>query len=372
MQRRKDSAGKVLKDGESERKNGYQYRYMSEGKRKYIYAKTLHELRQKEKNIGVEKTDYTVDDMFEKYIGIKRKTIAKNTCASYERNYKNHIAPVFKDRLIKDVKKSEVVDFLLGLDLKGGTIHKIHCVLYGIFEFALDDELITKNPCHNATKGIKVPLHSRKALTLEEQRLFLKGVKETCPSFYPIFSFMLETGVRVGEVCALRWEDVDFEKKVVDIRHSLKYYIRNKVYMEIGAPKTAKSIRQIPLTQIALDNLSEEKQRQKYNNIMCNTEIDNYTDFVFLGKEGTIRNFIGLNKQIKKVVKKYDGLPEDLSCHILRHTFCTRLCESNVNIKVIQQLMGHSSIKTTMDVYTEVTKNFAIDEFRKFEEFIHH
>lgn len=369
MKRRKDSLGRVLREGESERKSGgYQYRYTVRGKRYYIYAKNLDELREKEKNIDINaEKKYTIDETFRKYIAIKKKVLSNNTCVVYENNYRVHIAPALGDKLLTDIKKSDIVDFLLSLNLKTATVKKIHVILHGMFEMALDDEIIQKNPCHNAARSLKPMSSERRALTKEQQDIFLNTVQTVCPSLYTIFVFMLETGLRAGEVCGLRWEDIDFKEKTVNIRYALKCYIAGKKIYEIGLPKSKKSIRQIPLTKKAIEMLEIEKIKQEKANIKCNMIIDGFDNFVFLTKIGTVRNAMELDKHIKRVVKRTEGLPQNLSCHILRHTFCTRLCEANINPKVIQQVMGHSSIKITMDIYTNITDNFIREEMQKFD-----
>lgn len=189
--------------------------------------------------------------------------------------------------------------------------------------------------------------------------------------WWPLFTILLGTGCRIGEGLGLRWEDIDFEKNLISINHSLTYYLISEdrtTEFHIHKLKTDAGIRTIPLldsVRDALDILREEEDSNGSNE----QEVDGYSGFIFQNRFGTMPNPASVNRTIKRIVNSYNAderlsaaregrepmlLPE-FSCHHLRHTFATRLCEVESNLKVIQSIMGHKNIETTMDMYAEAT-----------------
>ena len=190
---------------------------------------------------------------------------------------------------------------------------------------------------------------------------------------------MLGTGCRIGEALGLRWQDVDFDNRTISVNHSLVYYPANgsnKCVLRVSLPKTDAGIRSIPMLDIvkdAFEMLYEEQKEYGFNE----TEIDGMTGFIFCNRFGSVPNPQTVNRTIKRVANSYNAeeiikakkerrdpviLP-DFSCHHLRHTFCTRLCENETNLKVIQSIMGHKNIETTLDVYAEATEKKKQESF---------
>ena len=142
----------------------------------------------------------------------------------------------------------------------------------------------------------------------------------------------------------------------------------------VNTPKTKAGERTIPMLESVKEAFLKEKSYQDEVGISCSVEIDGYTDFIFVNRFGNVQNQGTLNKAIKRIIRdcNYVVLSKEedeplllppFSCHSLRHTFSTRLCESGVNIKVIQDVLGHSDFTTTMDVYTDATKELKQREF---------
>ena len=202
----------------------------------------------------------------------------------------------------------------------------------------------------------------------------------------PLFVVMFGTGGRVGEIIGLRWKDVDFEKNEISINHSVSYYPKSdksfKCEFEVHKPKTKAGIRTIPMLGKVQDALKQEKENQEkygYSNVV---ELDGMSGFIFCNRFGNLHNAAGINRQIKRIVDDHNCREEvkaakenrepvmipHFSCHITRHTFCTRLCESETNIKVIQSVMGHKDIQTTMDIYAEVSEQKKQDVFKKLDD----
>ena len=219
----------------------------------------------------------------------------------------------------------------------------------------------------------------RKALTVPEQELFINFLKSNAKynHWYPVFAVMLGTGMRVGEIVGLRWCDINFEENLISVNHTLVYYNKgdnNGCSYAVNKPKTKAGERTIPMLESVKEAFLKEKSYQDEVGISCSVEIDGYTDFIFVNRFGNVQNQGTLNKAIKRIIRdcNYAVLSKEedeplllppFSCHSLRHTFSTRLCENGVNIKVIQDVLGHSDFTTTMDVYTDATKELKQREF---------
>lgn len=394
--RRLDKNRITLRKGESQRSDGiYSYRWTSrDGKRHDIYAGTLEELRQKEEQIIIDQHDgirtdkklTTVNEMFDMWCELKRG-IKDNTFQNYKYMYNQFVRPGFGKMRIAAVKKTDVKRFYNtladGKMLKISTIDTVHNILHQTFDLAVDDNYIRINPTHNMLKELKkshnFEVKKRKALTVSEQNLFLDFLKRNAQysHWYPVFAVMLGTGMRVGELVGLRWCDVDFEENTINVNHTLVYYNRgdgNGCSFAVNTPKTEAGKRTIPMIETVKNAFYLEKEYQKSAEISCRAKVDGYTDFIFINRFGDVQHQGTLNKAIKRIIRDCNDeellknednpvLLPPFSCHSLRHTFTTRLCEMGVNIKVIQDVLGHRDFSTTMNIYTDVTKELKQKEF---------
>ena len=401
--RRKDSKGRVLKSGESQRSDGtYMYRYTdSTGKRLYLYSPTLEELRLKEEEVQrdrldgvkVESRTMTLNDMFERWSEVKRG-LKDNTFQNYSYMYKSFVKGDLGKMRLSQIRHSDVRRFYNSLyeakNLKVSTIDNIQTILHQIFEMAVQDQYLRFNPSDNALKELKLIYKNKPdthgALTVGEQRLFFDYLKNhrQYQHWYPIFFVMANTGMRVGEITGLRWCDVNFEKNYISIDHTLVYYNHSKsgCYYNIHTPKTESGVRTIPMVESVKKAFEKEKYYHKVLGVSCKAEIDGFTDFIFINRFGNVQNQATLNKAIKRIVRdcnsemidQSNGEPEILlprfSCHSLRHTFATRLCEAKVNMKVIQDILGHADISTTMNIYTDAKMDLKQSEFKILAEFL--
>jgi integrase len=390
---RKDNKGRVLRKGEVQRKDGrYLYNYTDPlGRRKFIYSKSIVELRRREEELVRDQLDgldtyvaqaASINYVFDRYISTKTD-LRETTRTNYTYMYNHFVRETFGKKKIGDVKYSDVLAFYQYLikeeEMQINTLDTIHSVLHPTFQMAVRDNIIRSNPSDGVMKKLKkLPGKNhgvRHALTPEQQRAFIKYIEEE-PEFYhwmPLFKFLLGTGCRVGEAIGIRWEDIDFDKRIISINHSLVYYSRT--YKDhaccsfgVSLPKTEAGIRTIPMLDSVYEALKlelEDQQEYGFNK----TVIDGMTGFVFMNRFGNVQNPEGINRAIRRICENYNAREEvnaarenrkplllpHFSCHHLRHTFCSRLCENETNLKVIQSVMGHASIETTMDVYAEVT-----------------
>lgn len=404
-QKRKDKDRIVLRTGEGQRPNGtYEYRWTDKtGKRRRVYAKTLEELRDKEKEIEKDKSDgikaearyVTVNELFDLWKQIKRG-LKDNTFQNYQYMYNTFVRPEFGKKRISTLKKTDVKRFYNYLaderGLQASTIDSIHTVLHQVLDMAVDDSYIRNNPSNNVLKELKqshvFKTEKRKALTRPQQDLLLDFLQRnhTYNHWYPIFAVMLGTGLRVGEATGLRWCDIDLDKGMVDVNHTLVYYChrheveKNGCYFNVNTPKTETSVRQVPMMDFVKEAFLKEKEYQEAMGVECKATVDGYTDFIFVNRFGNVQHQGTLNKAIRRIIRDCNDevlmkgeddpvLLPHFSCHTLRHTFTTRMCEAGVNVKVIQDTLGHADIATTLNIYADVTKELKQTEFIGLDEF---
>lgn len=401
MAKRYDRKRRLLKTGETERADGYYtYRWTSRnGKRHSVTASSLEELRKKEEQILRDTSDgiradaqnVTVNALFELWRSLKQN-LKGNTFSNYCYMYQQFVADDIGKLPVCKLKRSDVKRFYNKLaserGLKIATIDNIHTVLHQVLQLAVEDNYVRQNVSDNMLKELKMSFHfeddHKRALTVPEQELFLDFLAdESCQyhHWYPIFAVMIGTGMRVGEVCGLRWEDINLEEGMIDVNHTLVYYNHRDehgCYFNIHTPKTKAGNRKIPMTEEVKAAFLKEKDNQKLSGISCNITVDGYRDFIFVNRFGNVQHQGTLNKALRRIIrdcndkqllkgKKNPVLLPNFSCHSLRHTFTTRLVEAGVNIKVIQELCGHSRSDVTLDIYTTVTKELKQREFGDFE-----
>ena len=395
-----------LNSGEYCRKDGrYCFSWTgTDRKRHYVYASSLDELRkleaqiQKDRDDGIreEMRDATINEVFELWKETKRG-LRDRTKTSYVYFYDLFVRPVFGQKKIQRVKRTDVRAFYNNLievrGLKSSTLENVHTVLHQVFQLAVEDDIIRANPSDLLIREIKRAFggdsEPKRALTRDQERLFFKVVKET-PQYrkwYPILYIMANTGMRVGEISGLRWCDVNFEKNIISVNHTLVYYDHQNdkgCYYNMHKPKTLAGERTIPLTPSVKSAFMMQKEYLELTGLKSVDHIDGYDDFIFINRYGKVFNQSPINSAIHRIVKEInldilekagENEPECLiphfSCHILRHTFATRLCEQGVNIKVIQAVLGHKDFQTTMNIYVDVTNELKEDEMNKFDEYIH-
>ena len=389
IKQRKDDKGRVLLKGESQRKiDGlYIYTYTDPyGSRRYVYSKDLVTLREKKEQLLRDQMDgldfyvggrATLNMAFDRYMSTKYN-LRETTRSNYIYMYNKFVRDDLGNKLIASVKYTDVKMFYYHLLNEKGlainTLDNIHTILHPIFTMAVRDDIIRKNPADGVLKEIKKNSGKNKgirhALTLQQQKAFIDEIRYS-PDFYhwyPLFVTLLGTGMRISECIGLRWQDVDFKNRCISVNHAVTYYVRNNVScFGVSMPKTETGIRTIPLMDAVYDALLNEYERQKKDGF-CTYELEGMSGFVFSNKHGFLHRPHCINAAIKRIYESHNAreiidakresrepvMIPHFSAHHLRHTFCSRLCESEMNVKVIQQIMGHKNIETTLDVYTEV------------------
>lgn len=392
-EKRRDSKNRVLRSGESQRKDGrYAYKYVDTfGKPQFVYSWKLVptdktpagkrediSLREKEKEIQKDLDDgidtigkkMTVCQLYAKQIR-HRGNVKHNTKLGRERLMRI----LEQDRLgscpIDSVKLSDAKEWALRMKAKGlsyKTINNDKRSLKAAFYTAIQDDCIRKNPFDFQLSDVldddtepKVPLTPAQ----EESFLsFIQGDK-VYQKHYDAIVILLGTGLRISELCGLTDKDLDFENRVIIVSHQL---LRNTgVGYYIDEPKTQSGVRKIPMN---------EEVYQAFQRVIKNRKgakpfiIDGYTNFLFLKQNGYPMTAVDYGGMFGRLVKKYNKshkevLPKTTTPHAMRHTFCTRLANAGMNPKALQYIMGHSNITMTLNYYAHATFDSARAEMER-------
>lgn len=382
MGKRKDSKGRVLKDGESERGDGrYCYRYYGlDGKRKCVYDRDLSSLRDKERKInkdledGIYSNNINLNQAFERYMAVK-SDLRNGTRHKYNLEYDRWIRDTWLgNKCISEIKKSDILLFYKEKSEKysNGTIRCMHKYIHPALEMAVEDDLIRKNPANNCIKDYMAS-KPREAMTKEDTVKMLSYAENEFDygkEYLLAVKIMLGTGLRVGETVGLTWDDVDMKNGTIKVDKQFTLIAGGGMHeYHISKPKTDSAIRTIPMSKDVLEMMKTHKNQTYFKSIKYGVSVDGYSGFVFHTRTGLPILPNRINDYLAKLVNSYNSTHEDslpkISCHTMRHTFCTRMSELGINPKALQYIMGHSSYKTTADIYVTETEGHAIEEFHR-------
>lgn len=328
-------------------------------KRCYVSGKTREETRQKlaqamsDRDGGLifDAASLMVGEHMAQWLqGSARSTVRVSTFERYEQINRLHIIPTLGRLKLKALTPAHVRNLYrdrLDSGLAPATIHKLHTCLHKALAQAVADGLIPRN----VADSLKLPRIDREEidpLTADEaNRLIEAAAGDRLEAIYTV---AIHTGLRQGELLALRWEDLDLEAGALRVRRTLT---RTKGTYSTGEPKTKKSRRTVRLTTGAVAALREHLERQL-------AEIDRLGSLyrpgglVFANETGGIINPSNLrNRSFAKLLRRA-GLPPDTRFHDLRHTCATLLLSRNVNPKVVSEMLGHATIAITLDTYSHV------------------
>ena len=414
-EKRRDNKGRLLRSGERQRNDGmYEYRYTdARGKKHSVYSwrlvqtdrtppgkrrnEPLRELERKierdiEDGIDAWQSDKIIlNTLFDDYIESKYE-LKQSTRTNYRYMYNKYIRGDFGLNKVADITYSDVrkfYNFLLNeVGFKPNSLDIINTILHPVFAIAVRDGIIRTNPSDGVMAEIRRTHNwekpKRHSLTIQQQEAFINFVanSETYDRWLPLFTLLLGTGCRIGEALGLRWKDCDFRRGTISINHNLIYRLQDSgaVEFHITTPKTSSGVRVVPMLREVKSVLLHEYERQLADGFN-KSEVDGYSGFIFMNKDGDMLSPHCVNRAIKRIYTAYNQqerldarasqrepiLIPHFTAHNLRHTFCTRFCENETNLKVIQDIMGHADIRTTMDIYNEATMDKKRESFDNLE-----
>lgn len=358
--------GSVRKRG-----NTYQYRFHVRdpitNERKEISKGGFLKEKDAEKALTLAMADFergiltqTAKFTFEQLVGLwleeKQETVRESTLYSYKRALEARIMPEFKKLDVKDIKPLHIHNFYQKLKKQGLTtryISYVGTILGSIFKKGFQMEFILTNPVEKVTKP-KVQKKKQESWTTDQALEFLKAA-QIRSDYYLAYYLAFFTGMRIGEVLGLYWTDIDFEKKMIHVQHTLTL---NEGEYVIGPVKTESSDRMIPISDSLIQKFIEHKQHSK------NTS----SDLVFKTKKGKLVIPYTLRYIMKKICEDLE-LPL-IRFHDIRRTHTSILIDEGVSPKVVSQRLGHSDVSITLNIYTDVFDERQVEASDKMDEIL--
>ncbi len=394
-EKRRDNRGRILHNGEIQKADGrYRFKYLDiNGQEKMIYSVRLDKndpmppgkknclsLREMERRIQADLFDQVVSNggnlsvlqLVEKYISTK-VNVRPTTKSGYNTVVRVLEKDPFGKTRIDKVKISDAKTWLIKLQQKDGrsfsSIHSIRGVLRPAFQMAMDDDLIRKNPFGFELVDVVVnDSVRREAITRDEERKFLKFVKEDShyTKYYEGVYILFKTGLRISEFCGLTISDIDFKRHSLTIDHQLQKKGSSGYYIQ--TTKTEAGNRVIPMTpdvEECFRKIIKDRRPPKPEPM-----VDGRAGFLYFDKDGSIMYALHWEHYFNHICKKYNSIYKiqmpKVTPHVCRHTYCSNMAKSGMNPKTLQYLMGHSSIGVTLDVYAHVNFDDAMDEVSKY------
>ncbi len=383
IEKRRDKKGRVLRNGECQRKDGlYQYDYVDlDGKAKCLYSWKLESgdplpqgkrkcksLREKEREVQRNIDDgivpyggqLTVLALTKKYI-LQKKGVRESTRAGYKTVTNILEKEEFGAKRIDKVKLSDAKEWLIKLQDQDGrsysSIHTIRGVLRPAFQMAVDDDLLRKNPFQFELVSVIVnDSVTRDAITHDEKRKFLEFVKNDkhfC-KYYDGIYILFYTGMRISEFVGLTIKDIDLKEKTINIDHQLQRTSQMQYIIE--PPKTEAGIRIIPMQEEVCECFKRIIQNRRKPKV--EPMVGGKVGFLYLDTNEMPMVALHWEKYFQHIVEKYNKVYKvqmpKITPHVCRHTYCSHCASSGMNPKHLQYLMGHSDISVTLNTYTHV------------------
>lgn len=370
-----------IPSGMRKKENGlFEKRFTVDGKRYSAYGHNVKECAENEARIREEikvglyssNKNITLDAYFEEWEKSRIGVIKDSSLKINRSKYNNHIKPVLGKTKIQKIEKREVVKLQQDLSkkLSASMTNGVIVVLKTVLNAAIDDEIIIKNPAANV-KPLRTddrPKASEtihRALTREEQQAFIRESKTEW--LYEFFCFSLCTGMRLNEIMALKWRDIDYINNVIHVSKTVSW--KEGGGIEETLPKSDTSKRDIPMNDTIKKVL--QMQRTKMSLVYGEIYARKMDNNVFIGSNGakavaSATVSFSINSVLKRL--RQQGIEiERFTHHAFRDTFATRYIEEGGNMQTLQKILGHSSLAMTADLYTHVLPNTKQQEMKQIE-----
>ena len=342
------------------------------GKREDISLREKEKEIQKDLNDGIDHMGkkMTVCELYAKYTR-QRGNVRYNTQKGRDQFMRLLLVDQLGTVSIENVKVCDAKEWALRMKEKGyayKTINNHKRSLKAAFYIAIQDDYIRKNPFDFQLSTVieddtepKVPLSPAQEIAL----LSFVQSDTTYHQYYDEIVILLETGLRISEMCGLTESDIDFKNGYINVNHQLLWRSKMGYYIEI--PKTDSGIRLVPMTAKAGEAFRRVLQNRKGKKAFM---IDGYTDFLFLNRDGLPKVAWNYDAIFKGLVKKYnkcheEPLPKVTTPHTMRHTFCTNLANAGMNPKALQYIMGHTNVTMTLGYYSHASFESAKAELNR-------
>ena len=393
--KRRDNKGRILRTGESQRKDGrYVYKYVdNHGQPQFVYAWKLVPTDKtpagKREDLSLREKEKQIKDLED---GIDSKGRKMTVCDLYAMHtrHNGNVKPgtekgreglmriMENDRLggyaIENVKMADVKDWILRMKANGyafQTIKNHKRSLSAAFITAVQNDMVRKNPFEFDIADVIVNDTKRKeALSEEQEKAFLDYVKGSpiFSRYYDAIVILDDTGMRISEFCGLTVDDLDMENRIINIDHQLIYSSKKGYY--ISDTKTKNSDRLLPMSDAVYNACKNILARKEFSKLELEYKGKTYTNFILRKYKGTPYYGTEYSSLFNRIRTKYKEtnelvLPEFLSPHTMRHTFCTKMANAGMNPKALQYFMGHANIIMTLDYYAHATYECARDEFAR-------
>lgn len=397
----KDLNGKELPKGITwrEDKQTYMARFSYQGKSHTFYGKDLKKLTKKlndkryeaEHGIAGSAEKLTLDRWYQIWLeDYKIPNIKETSVNTYKQTYSCYIQKELGSKYLKQIKPVHIQKMYNALTERGiapKTINDIQAMLHNIFETAIANDLIIKNPCN----GIARPAKEKQkvdALSVSEQNTFLHYLdKDKWKQYKPLVVTLLGTGMRIGECLGLTWNDIDFENREIYINRTLVYVkdLNTDKYMfKFQSPKTENSKRIIPMLNDVVSALKQQSKNQKRLRLYMGAEwqpLQSFENMVFTSPKGTPCQKSEIRKHLVRIVAEINAdekvlaeqeqrepvMMKHIKPHMFRHTFATRCFENDMPPKTVQHILGHSNISMTMNLYTHISEDKKKADMKKLE-----
>jgi integrase len=342
-------------------------------KRQFFYGKTRQEVAEKlnkaindiANGLFVEPNKVTVSEWFDVWLfEYKKPSVRATTYESYEYLNRIHIKPSIGHVYLKDLKPEHLQKFYndkvyeKGSDKKGKISAKTIKNMHNVIHSALNQAVINNLIIRNVSDAVVLPKYDKKqirVLTLDEQRKFVNIIENE--KHKVAFLMALGTGLRLGEVSALKWQDINFYENTIKVNRTVR---RTKIFIDkqtpkselvYQPPKTDSGNRSVPIPESLINEIKEYKKTQNLQVLKAGPLYTN-NDLIFCNEYGIQLDPSSLSKKFSRLIKKA-GL-NHINFHGLRHTLATRLLEVNEHPKTVQEILGHSDISLTLNTYTHV------------------